>query len=65
MRPVLSSSVTYAVAEAIETACAARHHSDTPAVSIGRAETAFGRGHRLHLRQPLSDGGLSNFSKLK
>ena len=37
-----------------------RHHLDDSSRLASEPETAFGRGHRLQLREPLSDGGLSN-----
>ena len=43
---VLSSFVTYAVAETTETAYATRHHSDRPAVVVGQRD----RGHRRRLK---------------
>jgi hypothetical protein len=59
----LSPSVNAAYIKNREKLAAARHHCDTPAVSIGQPETALGRGHLQQFRRSVRDGGWSILSK--
>lgn len=51
----LSTLVTYAVAKAIETAYASRHHSDTPTTIVALLIRRGGRGHRRAERRRTKD----------